>query len=103
MRATSKRLADVRPDDVILIDRAGHRAVVQRNAPDADPGLRARGCFQTAFLMNDGRDGGWTGHGDRPITVVTDGALVCEVCKTACTSQDELADCCPRDRVGGGA
>jgi hypothetical protein len=74
MRATTKRLADVRPGDVILIDRAEHRAVVQRNAPDADPGLRARGFYQTAFLMDDGRDGGWSGHGDREIRVVVETA-----------------------------
>jgi hypothetical protein len=71
MRATVKRLADVRPGDVILIDRAGHRAVVQRNTPDADPTLRARGYYATDFLMEDGRDGGWNGHADRMVEIAT--------------------------------
>lgn len=75
MRATTevrKRLADLVAGDVILIDRGGHRAVVQRNAPDKDPTLRARGYYATDFLMDDGRDGGWSGHGDRQIRIVVE-------------------------------
>jgi hypothetical protein len=63
----TKRLADLVAGDVILIDRGGHRAVVQRNAPDADSTLRARGYYATDFLLDDGRDAGWSGHGDRMV------------------------------------
>jgi hypothetical protein len=68
----TKRLADLVAGDVILIDRGGHRAVVQRNTPHVDPGLRARGFYQTAFLMDDGgdgRDGGWSCHADSMVRV----------------------------------
>ena len=60
----TKRLADLRPGDVIEIDRGGHTAVVESNEPDGDPGLRARGYYETQFLMEGSRPGGWTGHAE---------------------------------------
>lgn len=60
---TSKRLADLQPGDVIVIDRGGHTAVVETNEPHGEPTLRARGYHETRFLMDNGRPGGWTGNG----------------------------------------
>ena len=73
MRATTKRLADLLPGDVIEIDRGGHTAVVQTNNPDGDPGLRARGYYETRFLMDSRRPGGWTGHAESTIRLATVG------------------------------
>ena len=68
-----KRLADLRPGDVIEIDRGGHTAVVENNEPDSDSGLRARRYYQTRFLMDGRRPGGWTGHADSMIRLATIG------------------------------
>ena len=69
----TKRLADLEPGDVIEIDRGGHTAVVESNEPDGDPGLRARGYYQTRFLMDNDRPGGWTGHAESLIRLATIG------------------------------
>ena len=61
-RAT--RLANVRPGEVILIDRGGHRALVLRNERAAD------GRYATTFLMEDGREGGWDGRAGSEVEVV---------------------------------
>jgi hypothetical protein len=70
-RTRTSRLADLRPGEVILIDRAGHRALVLRNVPSAKPGY-----YDTDFQMKDGEDGGWTGRGDREIQVVMSAGAV---------------------------
>jgi hypothetical protein len=66
----TKRLADLVAGDVIVIDRGGHTAVVESHQPDAQPTLRARGYYQTRFVMDGGRPGGWTGHGESQIEIV---------------------------------
>jgi len=63
-------VADLVAGDVIVIDRGGHTAVVESNGPDETPILRARGYYQTQFLMDGHRPGGWTGQGASPINVV---------------------------------
>jgi len=68
MRRT-KHLADLMAGDVIVIDRGGHTAVVESNGPDETPILRARGYYQTQFVMEGGRPGGWTGRGDSEIEI----------------------------------
>ena len=73
MKATTerrtKRLADLVAGDVIVIDRGGHTAVVESNGPDETPTLRARGYYQTRFVMDGGRPGSWTGRVDSEIEI----------------------------------
>ena len=73
MRATTKRLADLQPGDVIEIDRGGHIALVESNEPDGNLDLRERGYYETRFLMDGQRPGGWTGHAESMIRLSTIG------------------------------
>jgi len=74
VKTKTKRLADLMPGDVIVIDRGGHTAVVETNGPDDDPTLRARGFYQTQFLMDGDRLGGWTGNGKSTIRLAPIGS-----------------------------
>jgi hypothetical protein len=67
----TKRLADLEPGDVIVIDKGGHTALVEINEPHSDQTLRARGYYETIFTMADRGPGGWTGHADSMITLAT--------------------------------
>ena len=69
----TKRLADLKPGDTIIIDRGGHTAVVEVNKPEENLQLRSRGYFYTFFLMDNGKRGGWTGRADAQIEVVATG------------------------------
>jgi hypothetical protein len=72
MRATTKigatkRLADLDPGDVIMIDLGGHTAVVESSTPDENASMRGRGFYQVRFLMDNGKLGGWTGRADSTV------------------------------------